>query len=51
MPARPRSANAFQQERKRQLRFLLLLALLVLTASLYHAGFHRVFTPGWWRLW
>jgi len=30
-------------------RGLILLALLVLIASMFHAGFRRVFVPGWWR--
>jgi hypothetical protein len=38
-------------ERRRQLRSLLLIALAVLLFSLYRAGLHNVFTPGWWRLW
>ncbi|MBS1815370.1 MAG: hypothetical protein JSS87_10880 [Acidobacteria bacterium] len=38
-------------ERKRQVRGLLLLALIVLVATLLHAGVRNVFLPGWWRLW
>lgn len=38
-----------QQERRRQIRALLLLAIAVLIFSLIRA--HHVFTPGWWRLW
>jgi hypothetical protein len=38
-------------ERRRQVRGLLLLALAVVLFSLLHAGPHRIFTPGWWRLW
>jgi len=39
-----------QQERRRQIRGLLLLALAVLLMSMVrrHDPF---FTPGWWRLW
>lgn len=39
------------QERRRQVRGLLLLALVVLAAAIVRAGVHNVFTPGWWRLW
>jgi hypothetical protein len=28
-----------------------LLWLVVLVFNLWRAGLHRVFTPGWWRLW
>lgn len=38
-------------ERRRQLRFLTLLAVAVLAGSLWHAGFGRAFPAGWWRLW
>ena len=44
-------SNAEQQERRRQLRGLMLLAIAVLFFSILRAGIHRVFTPGWWRLW
>jgi hypothetical protein len=30
-------------------RGLILLALFILVASMYRAGFGRVFVPGWWR--
>ena len=30
-------------------RGLILLALFVLAASMFRAGFGRVFVPGWWR--
>jgi hypothetical protein len=30
-------------------RGLILLAILVLLASMAHAGFGRVFAPGWWK--
>ncbi len=38
-------------ERRQQARGLVLLALAALVFSLARFGFHRVFTPGWWRLW
>lgn len=38
-------------ERRRQVRGLLLLAMLVVLFSILRAGVHRVFTVGWWRLW
>ncbi len=37
-------------ERRRQVRGLLLLVLVILLLSLTRAGWHRVFTHGWWRL-
>ena len=39
------------KERRRQVRGLLLIALVVLVLSILWAGVHSVFTPGWWRLW
>jgi hypothetical protein len=38
-------------ERRRQMRFLMLLACVVLAASVWHAGLSRAFPPSWWRLW
>lgn len=38
-------------ERRRQLRGLVLLALVALALSLTRAGAGRVFPSGWWRLW
>ena len=48
--------QAFQRdrehaERRRQLRGLLILALIVLAVSIARAGLGRVFPPAWWRLW
>lgn len=40
-----------QLERRRQLRFLVLLAIVVVAATALHAGLDRAFPPGWWRLW
>ena len=40
-----------QTELRRQIRGLLLLALLVIVFSILRAGVHNVFTRGWWRLW
>ncbi|WP_263382295.1 hypothetical protein [Granulicella arctica] len=39
------------QQRRRQVRGLLVIAALVLAGSLWRAGAARVFTLGWWRLW
>jgi hypothetical protein len=39
------------RERRRQIRGLLLLALAAILFAILRAGPHRVFTPGWWRLW
>jgi len=36
-------------ESRSVVRGLILLALLVLLASMFRAGFSRVFVPGWWR--
>jgi hypothetical protein len=38
-------------ERRRQVRWLLVLAIAVLIFSVLRAGVHRVFGVGWWRLW
>ncbi len=51
MPAPPPPAPALTQERRRQIRGSLLLAIAILVFSLLRAGLHTVFTPGWWRLW
>jgi hypothetical protein len=40
-----------QVERRRQIRGLLMLALVVLLLSMMRRGFHTVFAPNWWRLW
>jgi hypothetical protein len=44
-------ADALRQERKRQVRGLMLLAFVVLLFSILRAGLGRVFPMGWWRLW
>jgi hypothetical protein len=38
-------------ERRRQLRGLIVLALLVITASIARASLGRVFPHDWWRVW
>jgi hypothetical protein len=38
-------------ERRRQLRGLLVLALVVLVLSVARAGLDRVFPASWWHLW
>ena len=40
-----------RQERTRMFRGLLLLAVIILLWSMHHAGWSRVFVPGWWRQW
>ena len=40
-----------QIERRRQLRGLLILALIVIALSIARAGLGRVFPPSWWHLW
>ena len=47
----PSHNAAKRHERRRQIRGLLLLALVVLVFCLNRAGLHNVFTRGWWRLW
>jgi hypothetical protein len=49
-PTAPRKL-AEQVERRRQMRGLLLLAVLVIVFSILRAGPHRIFGHGWWRLW
>jgi hypothetical protein len=44
-------ADSLAQERRRQVRGLMLLAFAVLLFSILRAGVGRVFTHGWWRLW
>lgn len=39
------------REQRSVLRGLILLALVILIASLARAGFGRLFVPGWWRQW
>jgi hypothetical protein len=46
-----RLADGLRQERKRQVRGLMLLAFAVLLFSILRAGLGNVFTAGWWRLW
>jgi len=43
--------DALLQERKRQVRGLMLLAFAVLLFCILRAGIGRVFPAGWWRLW
>ena len=38
-------------ERRSMVRGLVLLAMVVLVASVARAGLDRVFVPGWWRQW
>ncbi len=38
-------------ERRRQVRGLLLLAIVAIAFAIFRAGAHNVFTRGWWRLW
>jgi len=45
------SENSEQLERRRQVRGLLVLAFAAIVFAIYRAGFHSVFTAGWWRLW
>jgi len=39
------------RERRSQVRGLVWLALAAIVFAILRAGVHRVFTPGWWRLW
>lgn len=40
-----------QREQQSLLRGLILIAVVILIASLMRAGFGRLFVPGWWRQW
>ena len=57
LPRSPQSARernlseGLRQERKRQIRGLMLLAFAVLLFSILRAGVSSVFPAGWWRLW
>lgn len=54
LPQSARDKNlteGLRQERRRQVRGLILLAFAVLLFSILRAGMSHVFTPGWWRLW
>ena len=44
-------AASLWQERKRQIRGLMLLAFAVLLFSILRKGVSNVFPAGWWRLW
>lgn len=44
-------SERLRQERRRQIRGLLLLAFAVLLFSILRAGVGHVFPAGWWRLW
>jgi hypothetical protein len=46
----PKRAGLLRQERRRQLRMLLLLAAGALLFTILRAGPERIFNPGWWRL-
>ena len=39
------------REQRSMLRGLILLAVVILIASLWRAGFGRLFVPGWWNQW
>jgi hypothetical protein len=39
------------REQRSLLRGLILLAVVILIASLVRAGFGRLFVPGWWNQW
>ena len=43
--------TAENHERRRQVRGLLLLAVIAIAFAILRAGVPRVFTVGWWRLW
>jgi hypothetical protein len=43
--------QAFATERSQQLRGLIYLAFALIAFAILRFGFHRVFTPSWWRLW
>jgi hypothetical protein len=45
------AARSLTIQRRRQVAGLLLIALMILLASLWRAGLLTVFPRGWWRLW
>jgi len=47
----PEQHSAHDQQRRRQVRGLLLLALAALVFAVLRAGAGHAFGPGWWRLW
>ena len=49
--ADPEPSAAERIERRRQVRGLLLLAIVAIVFAILRAGVHRVFTVGWWRIW
>ncbi len=51
LAAQPLKPTPQQQERQRQVRGLILLAVAAIVFSILRTGVHRVFTPGWWQLW
>lgn len=52
MPSlRTPQTTAADQERRRQVRGLLVLALAALAFAILRFGPQRVFPPGWWRVW
>lgn len=50
-PEQNEAASSAQIERRRQLRFLLGMALIVLAVSIVRAGVGKVFPHSWWHLW
>jgi hypothetical protein len=46
-----KGADQHGAERVRQVRGLILLALVALLFAVLRAGTDRVFTAGWWRFW
>jgi hypothetical protein len=40
-----------RREQQSLLRGLILIAFVILIASLWRAGLGRLFVPGWWRQW
>jgi hypothetical protein len=49
-PSQP-GPDTHAQQRRSQVRGLLLLALAALLFAVLRAGVARAFNPGWWRLW
>jgi hypothetical protein len=47
----PLDQKQLDRERRRQVRGLVLLAIAAIVFAIFRFGVHRVFTPGWWRLW
>ncbi len=51
MPEHEPDPKIAAEERRSQLRFLLIAALAAILFAIVRAHPSRIFNPGWWRLW